>query len=206
VVALPFDGGAAKHVRVGEHVGGSVPSPANHAGSSRGQGDHGVCRSQQHVLLRCMCVGSGMMRVPQVVHRIDKRLVKHLQFLHHLRQHLGTDGVETEMDVEHVEPLVIVANPAGFEHQRRPPAARHGPTISKHRIIKAHNGIEPAWWGQVSNVDVRSRHRGDAQQDAPHRSVIRLARGRYTIGVRVQGPCLHPRAAVPAVLEDAADG
>jgi hypothetical protein len=56
----------------------------------------------------------------------------------------------------------------------------------------------------VSNVDVRSRHRGDAQQDAPHRSVSRLARERYTIGVRGQGPCLHPRAAVPAVLEDAA--
>ena len=85
-----------------------------------------------------------MVRV-EIVHRIHKRLVVHLQFLHHFRQSLGADGVETEMDVEHVEPVVIVANPAGFEHQRRPPAARHGSTVGRRRIIKAHNGIEPAW-------------------------------------------------------------
>lgn len=57
VMAWPFNGGAAEHVRVGEHVRGSVPSPANCPGSPWCQGDHGVCRSQQHVLLLCMCVG-----------------------------------------------------------------------------------------------------------------------------------------------------
>lgn len=126
-----------------------------------------MCRSQQHVLLLCVCAGFAMVRVTQVVHRVHERLVVHLQFLHHVGENFGAIGIETEMDLEHVEPLVIVADPTRFEHQRRPPAARHGPTVRCHRIVKAHNGTAPIGLGQVSNVDVRGGHRGDAQRQAP---------------------------------------
>jgi hypothetical protein len=117
----------------------------------------------------------------------------------------GLMASKTEMDLEHVEPLVIVADPTRFEHQRRPPAARHGPTVRWHRIVKAHNGTAPIGLGQVSNVDVRGGHRGDAQRQAPRIGHQACSRGLCTIWVRGQDVRLAPERQLPPVLKDAAD-
>ncbi len=63
-----------------------------------------------------------MVRVPQVVHRVHERLVVLGEFGDDVLQLLRADRVESEMDVEDVEFLVVVAHPARFENQRRPPA------------------------------------------------------------------------------------
>ncbi len=78
--------------------------------------------------------GFAVVRVAQVVHRVDERLVVLLEFLHHFPQIFRRDGVETEMHMEYVEAIVVVGDPARLEHHRWPPPARDLPPIRRHRI------------------------------------------------------------------------
>ena len=99
-----------------------------------GQSDKGVGGGDQNVLLLVVGGGFTVVRVAQVVHRVDERLVVLPEFLHHFPQIVRRDGVEPEMHMKYVEAIVVVGDPARLEHHRRPPPARHLPPIRRHRI------------------------------------------------------------------------
>ena len=110
------------------------PTFKNGSGGTGGQSDQGVGGSDQNVLLLVVGGGFAVVRVAQVVHRVDERLVVLLEFLDHFPQIVWRDGVETKMHMEYIESIVVLADPARLEHQRRPPPARCLPPIRRHRV------------------------------------------------------------------------
>jgi hypothetical protein len=105
------------------------------------QRDEFVCGVDDDVLLIGVSLRVGMVRISQVMHRVDQRLPEALELRCHLGQHVGPDGVETEMHVENVELPMVGGYPAGFQHQRWPPPAGYRATIGRLWIIKPDNII-----------------------------------------------------------------
>jgi hypothetical protein len=79
------------------------------------------------------------------VHRVEQWLVVLFEFLYHRSEHVRPDGVEPEVHVEHVEPIMIRGDPARFEHQWRPPSPGHGAAVLGDRIMQSHYIIRTIW-------------------------------------------------------------
>ena len=131
------------------------------------QRDQLIGGRDEDVLLRGVRLRLRMVRVAQVMHRVEQWFCVFLEFLHHRGEHVGTDRVEAEVHMENVELVVIRTHPAGLEHQRRPPSPGHGATVLRNRIMQTHYIIRSVWVRQVTHIDVRSRHRSNAQQFFP---------------------------------------
>src|SRR6185503_9728742 len=86
----PSDTNTVQHVGMRQDHRVSPPACCNGSGGTVGQSDKGV-------------VGGGfaVVRVAQVVHRVDERLVVLLEFLHHFPQIFRRDGVEPEMHMKY---------------------------------------------------------------------------------------------------------
>lgn len=163
VVARSFDVVSGEYVGVRHNVGPSLPSLPNRLRRSRRQGDQRSCGGYQDILLLGVVLRLRVVWIAQVVHRVDERLVMHLQFLDHLGQRIGGDRIESEVNVKHVEVGVVGTDPARLEHQRRPPPTGYGAAVCWYRIIQSHNAITERI-GKMADVDMGSRNRGDAQQ------------------------------------------
>ena len=70
------------------------------------------------------------MRVAQVVHRVDERLVVPLELAHHFPQILRCDGIETEMHVEYLKAVAVFASPSPARASK---VATNHPEPSAHR-------------------------------------------------------------------------
>lgn len=130
-----------------------------------------------------------MVRVAQVVNRVHKWLVVPLQLTHHLGQRIGADGIKTEVQVKDIERVVVLVDPARFEHQRWPPPSGHLASVGGDWIIKSHNVINAVRIGQMSYINVRCRHGRDAHQIPPLKETTvkpsaRKRRWRAIAGIR----------------------
>ena len=88
----------------------------------------------EDVLLFVVGGAFGVVRIAEVVHRVDERLVVHLQFVQNRFEDVGGDRVETEVHVEEVKVMVVVGYPAGFEHQGWPPSAGDRAAVGRNGI------------------------------------------------------------------------
>ena len=68
-----------------------IPAPPFRNGSRRAgsQGDQGVGGSDENILLLVVSGALGVMRVAQIVHRVDERLVVPLELVHDFRKSSG---------------------------------------------------------------------------------------------------------------------
>jgi hypothetical protein len=169
-----------QHMRVRQHVRAAAPTRLDGLGRAGCEGDQRARRGDEDVLLLLVGTRCVMVRVAQVVHRVHQRHVVHRELLHDIGQILRAQRVETEMDVEDVEPMVVVGDPAGLEHQRRPPATRYLAPVLGDRVVKSDNvfgtfrGIarKRVGSGQMPYVHMRRRHGGDAQHGTPCTQLI----------------------------------
>ena len=100
--------------------------------------------------------------------------------------------VEAELDVEHVELVVMIQHPGRRQHHRRPPLA--GPARSSPGgtgIIQPHHGVTAGRIAQVAYIHMTCRHRRN-----PDRAGARVPGGRGDSRFRRQNLPLHARRAV----------
>jgi hypothetical protein len=153
-----------QHVGVRQHYRSSPPAFRNGASRAVSQGDQGIGRLDENVLLLVVRDGFAVMRVAKVVHRIDQRLAVSVQLIHHVSQAIRCDGVEPEMYMKYVELIVIVGDPAWFEHHWRPPATRNLSPIGWHRIRQPTDSVATSRLAKMADVNVRRRYRSYAQR------------------------------------------
>ena len=127
---------------MGKHLGFATPPLLDRMGGTRGEGDEGMRSGRQEIKLVLMDPGIGVMGVAQIMHGVDQGLAVPTQLIDELHKILGGDGVESEVDVEDVELVVVFGDPSGFEHQRRPPTAGNFPVVRRYRIGQAHNRFD----------------------------------------------------------------
>ena len=126
----PPDPGTVQHVGMRQDHRFPTPPFRNGSGRAGGQGDQGVGGSDENILLLVVSGALGVMRVAQIVHRVDERLVVPLELAHHFPQILRCDGIEPEMHVEHVEAVAVVASPSPARASK---VATNHPEPSAHR-------------------------------------------------------------------------
>ncbi|BCP35384.1 hypothetical protein MINTMi198_07540 [Mycobacterium intracellulare M.i.198] len=101
--AGPLDPLLFEHVRVRQYAGPPPPVSPNQLCGTGCQRNQLVGGGNQDVLLRGVGLGFRVMWIAQIVHRVHQRLVVLLELLDDSGQILRSDGVEPEVDVEHVE-------------------------------------------------------------------------------------------------------
>src|SRR6476646_7737422 len=119
-----------------------------------GKSDQRVGGRHEDVLLLGVRRRVGMVRVAQVVNRVHKRLVVHLECLYDVGERVGADGVEAEVDVKDVELVVMLLNPRRIQHQWRPPATGYGALVGRDRVGQTDYGVAARGMGQVTDIDV----------------------------------------------------
>src|SRR4051812_47699189 len=118
---------------MGEYLGCSTPATIDLSGSAGSQRQDAVrCRNDD---VECFVMEASIlvMRVTQVMCRVDQWLVEAMQCMDQVEQLICRPRVETEMQMEDVELAVMSGDPLCVEGRRGPPLRR--------RDARAHDGI-----------------------------------------------------------------
>ena len=85
-------------------------------------------------------------------------------------ERIGADGVEAEVDVEDVEPTVVLGDPLWVQHQRWPPSARHFRAVNRNGIIEPDHRIHARrGWTNGGHTDaIREPTRRESTQLLVH--------------------------------------
>jgi len=142
------------------------PAPGDLGRSARREGDQPVRLRDQHVQSGAMRCRIGLVRVTKIVHGVDQRLAVPVQGVDESTERVGPLRVEPEVQMEHVELIVMAGNPGRIQHHRWPPALRGTGGAIGPGIWETHYSVGSLRIGAVPNVHVAGGHGGDTHRTA----------------------------------------
>lgn len=108
----------------------------------------------------------GLVRIAQIVHGVDQRLAVPVQGVDEPTERVGPLRIEPEVQMEHVELVVMAGDPGRIQHHRRPPALRGtGCTIGP-GIGETQHSVCSVRISAVPHVHVPGGHGGDTHRTA----------------------------------------
>jgi len=128
-------------VWVGYDDRAAVPPVADLVRRPFGQRHDDRRRADENAKLGVVHLGVGVVRIAQVVHGDDERNVRLAQGGDDVLELFGRLLVEAEVDVEDVEVSVMLADPSGVEHHRRPPATRDVAAVRRRHVVQADDAV-----------------------------------------------------------------
>ncbi len=155
--------GQARHVHhmgMGQHGRRTVPAVADALGGARGERDEPVGRGDHDVERGFVGGRVLLMGIAEVVHGVDQGLAVPSEGVDERGQLGRALRVEAEMQVVHVEVVVVGTHPVRVQHDRRPPALRRTGRAVRPGVREA-GDVVGRRRGAVPHVHVAGGYRGD---------------------------------------------
>ena len=144
------EGRLVHDVRMGEDEGVTPPPILDLLGGPRGQRDEPVGGRHQDIQLLVVQRVGVVMRVPEIVHRVDERLPELGQRAGHFPELSGALPVEAEVQMDQVEVPGVTAQPPSVKGRWRPPLSGRGGRTDGGVVDAANTGYVRV--GEMLNV------------------------------------------------------